>query len=171
MTINAFFFAATPTPFAQLPRPAQKALIQYFGLEASDRYAAALEDAPISQIDGGSSAPVMISEGMWDDAIARVSDYDTTMYLYADVDTTLLCDAIWQINDEIRNEHADFNAYHTDYVQNGAATPVYPETDRYPVIAGCSVEGLFDGWHRFHSYVRGAHATIPAIKIATGKTR
>lgn len=41
--------------------------------------------------------------------------------------------------------------------------PHYPSKNRWPCILADDDEVLQDGWHRFHSYVRAGHKTIPCI--------
>lgn len=159
MTTTIIPVNTSPLSFTQLPRPAQKSLIQYLGLEASDCYSVALEGALISELREGD----FISEDVWDDAISRVGAYDTSMYYYAEISTEQLCEYVWKKNDEIRDQYPAFSAYHADYTQY--ELPMYSLDNRYPVLLGCPLEGILDGWHRFHAYVRSKHPTIPVLTV------
>lgn len=64
---------------------------------------------------------------------------------------------------EISNDYADFDAYHTWYVSFGD-TPNYGAENRWPCLATDWEDDVFiDGAHRFHSYIRDGHITIPVL--------
>lgn len=154
----------TPVPFSVLPRPAQKALIQYGALEASCYYSDVLLDFLSRTLTGPEH---ILTEQEWDTAISLVSakrleDGEEEMFYFAELDTASVCDAITSMKPDFLQEYDSFEAYHQWYISNGGA-PDYPETDRYPVLAWCDEEGIMDGWHRFHSYLRSKHKTIPLV--------
>lgn len=154
---------STPTAFSALPRAAQKALIQYGALESSDYYTNELQEFLDATI---LTDHYQLTESDWDTAIQlvsarRVANGEEETFHYAELDTGLVCDALCAMKPEFMTEHGSFDAYHQWYM--GAGTLSYPITDRYPVLAWCNEEGIMDGWHRFHSYIRDKHPTIPLI--------
>jgi hypothetical protein len=56
----------------------------------------------------------------------------------------------------------DFDSYHRWYAQR-SEIPDYPRESRWPsqLDLDDGSEFLWDGWHRFHSYVRSGHDTVP----------
>lgn len=61
--------------------------------------------------------------------------------------------------------HRDFDEYHAWYCRQGV--PDHRDGDRWPAIAWNQDDEVFeDGWHRFHSYVRAGHQTIPVLFVA-----
>lgn len=58
----------------------------------------------------------------------------------------------------------DFPAYHAWYLANDRV-PTHGPKNRWPSIVSGDPEDEFfwDGWHRFHSYVRDGHPTVPVI--------
>lgn len=64
---------------------------------------------------------------------------------------------------EFADAHANFDAYHAWYVSQND-TPHYGAEDRWPCIASARDDDVFlDGSHRFHSYIRAGHKTIPVL--------
>ena len=61
-------------------------------------------------------------------------------------------------------EDETFEAYHQVYVGDGSTIPNHGDSI-FPVIEGGFGEWLDDGWHRFHSYVKNGHSTIPVLRI------
>lgn len=157
--------ATEPKKFLDLPRPAQKALIQYYGLESSDRYAETLEHSQLMRIvscqEDGQDVDANTLEAAWDDAIALVAEVDDGRYGCAEIATNTFCSALFAMNEEIQEDHPTFTDYHRWYTSK--ETPSYSEINRYPVVLGCPVEGIVDGWHRFHSYVKCNHKSIPFL--------
>jgi hypothetical protein len=59
-----------------------------------------------------------------------------------------------------------FNEYHQWYLNNDIPerTPQYKNEKRWPcILSGFDDEVFEDGWHRFHSYYRSKHMTIPVV--------
>ena len=58
-------------------------------------------------------------------------------------------------------EHADFDAYHVWYIDGGdIPNHAGPE---YAVILSGDSDVIYDGWHRFHHYVRSGVEVVPAV--------
>jgi len=59
---------------------------------------------------------------------------------------------------------SDFPSYHAWYLSHDRA-PAHGPKNRWPSIVSGDPEDEFftDGWHRFHSYVRDGHPTVPVI--------
>lgn len=64
-------------------------------------------------------------------------------------------------------DRADGNASWEDYTAAycaGGDVPQYGHDNRWPVIlSNDNYETLWDGWHRFHSYMRSGCTDIPAV--------
>ena len=63
-----------------------------------------------------------------------------------------------------------FDAYHRWYVEDrekDGRMPNYPKANRWPsLLAGTDKDGfIWDGWHRFHAYIRAGHPTVPVYMI------
>lgn len=58
----------------------------------------------------------------------------------------------------------DFPSYHAWYLSHDRV-PAHGPKNRWPSIVSGDPEDEFfvDGWHRFHSYVRDGHPTVPVI--------
>lgn len=144
-----------PTSFSCLPKPAQKALIQYLCFEAGGY----IENKQISlflqEMDDA-------NEEHWDSIIEMVSQVEDRLFHYAEIDALEVCNTIADMKPEFMDEFPSFDGYHQWYVAQGDI-PYYPEDNRYPSIAWCSQSGILDGWHRFHSYLKSGHSTIPLI--------
>ena len=64
---------------------------------------------------------------------------------------------------EVSSDYADFDAYHAWYVSSND-TPNYDSHNRWPCLATDWEDDVFiDGAHRFHSYIRSGHKTIPVL--------
>jgi hypothetical protein len=77
----------------------------------------------------------------------------------------------WNAPDnDMRDDHPDWDTYHADYWA-GEDPADYAEhlAQMWPVIL-CEREGITDGWHRLHWYLRNGIETIPTIDLvgATG---
>lgn len=74
---------------------------------------------------------------------------------YVEVPTAALKEIIGGYDD-----HADFDSYHDWYV-DGGDMPDHQTAD-YAIILDDN-DIIYDGWHRFHDYVRKGIEVIPAI--------
>ena len=63
---------------------------------------------------------------------------------------------------------ASFDDYHRWYGRNGEI-PDYPFEGRWPsqLMFDEDEEFFWDGWHRFHSYVRSGHSTVPYYALVS----
>lgn len=71
----------------------------------------------------------------------------------------------WESLDE-KSRWPGFDEYHAWYV-SGPDVPNYGPLNRWPSLVNLDEgEELFwDGWHRFHSYIRSGHATVPFYAV------
>lgn len=72
----------------------------------------------------------------------------------------------WNAPDnDMRDAHPNWHAYHASYCA-GEDPADYANhlVEMWPVIL-CDREGIVDGWHRLHWYLRNGVATIPTIDI------
>lgn len=70
----------------------------------------------------------------------------------------------WNAPDnDMREDYPDWDAYHESYWK-GEDSVEYAEhlTQMWPVIL-CELEGIADGWHRLHWYLRNGVEIIPTI--------
>ena len=77
-----------------------------------------------------------------------------------------LVDACWHAPDNTMcDEFPDWNAYHEWYwkAENDADYKDHL-IEMWPVIL-CDGEGILDGWHRFHWYLRKGVAEIPTLRM------
>ena len=102
-------------------------------------------------------------------------DLAEAVSIFGDVSATLIevpvdsVKAAFMNVPEISNDHADFDAYHTWYVSHGD-TPKYGAENRWPCLATDWEDDVFiDGAHRFHSYIRDGHKTIPVLVYDTNE--
>lgn len=66
-------------------------------------------------------------------------------------------------DEDIADSYQSWDDYHTDYVRGGDVQ-AHPKANRWPVLLSYdNYETLWDGWHRFHSYIRDGDVEIPAI--------
>ena len=76
----------------------------------------------------------------------------------------------WNAPDnDMRNAYPDWDAYHTSYCAcEDPADYVDHLVEMWPVVL-CDREGIADGWHRLHWYLRNDVAVIPTIDfVAAG---
>lgn len=65
-------------------------------------------------------------------------------------------------DEEIASSYASWEDYHAAYTRG--PTPKHPEANRWPVLLSSDdSETIWDGWHRFHSYIRDGAQDIPAV--------
>ena len=97
-------------------------------------------------------------------------EQDATAWWYGELPTGVVEDEVFARLDaksKARNGWTNFSDYHRWYIALGT-TPQHAAQGRWPVLLagggrGSSEEFIWDGWHRFHSYVRSGHATIPFV--------
>jgi hypothetical protein len=130
--------------FKDLPLPAKKAIVRYFGEESDN-------------------------ETWWDlDTALRHHGEDPWAYAeipMADMKTTAWR---WWVDSGAadREGWSTFDDWHRLYLRReGTRVPRHPITERWPVIlSGMNHEDfIWDGHHRFASYVRDDHPTVPAV--------
>ena len=70
----------------------------------------------------------------------------------------------WNAPDnDMRDDYPDWDAYHADYFANRDPADYADHlTEMWPVIL-CEREGITDGWHRLHWYLRNGVNLIPTI--------
>ncbi len=69
---------------------------------------------------------------------------------------------------ENKNRWSSFDEYHAWYTSM-AGVPNHDPLNRWPSMVNLEEdEELFwDGWHRFHSYIRSGHATVPFYAVVS----
>ena len=72
----------------------------------------------------------------------------------------------WNAPDnDMRGAYPDWDAYHAGYCANeDPARYANHLAQMWPVIL-CDREGIIDGWHRLHWYLRNGMAMIPTIEF------
>jgi hypothetical protein len=72
----------------------------------------------------------------------------------------------WNAPDnEMRDDHPDWEAYHAWYCEGEDAVDYVDHlAEMWPVIL-CDREGVADGWHRLHWYLRNGVAAIPTVDL------
>lgn len=74
---------------------------------------------------------------------------------------------VWEsLDDAQRSRWSGFDELHAWYI-SGRDVPNYGPLNRWPSLVNLEEgEELFwDGWHRFHSYIRSGHATVPFYAV------
>lgn len=141
--------------FPELPVEAKKALIHYYCLEMESTHEEweELNNLGYNEDNGIDWNMLFL---VFDKAWSR---YNYTLY---EMPTEDLVTYLMEMDDSfIKEEHESFEAYHKWYVE--PSLPRYGKTERWPSIAISDDEGIWDGWHRFHSYYREGHETMPLI--------
>lgn len=105
--------------------------------------------------------------------ISDCSDFFTTpeiaQQIFRDTETILINIPISDFISEIElsqwfidSDWSNFWEYHKWYIGCGEL-PDYSNENRWPVFLATldNEEPITDGWHRFHSYVKNNHQTIP----------
>lgn len=138
-------------PFAALPASYQLAIVWFMAVDG-DAW-------------DGVDLPVMTEESMKPLLAERMPEfvrlYGDTLFGTARLCTRAVQAAVMQ-DEEISEAFSNWEQYHADYARHGV--PAHPASGRWPVIlSDDDSETLRDGWHRFHSYVRGGAAVIPAV--------
>jgi hypothetical protein len=85
---------------------------------------------------------------------------DDTYHVY-DMPTNDLTNFLMSQDCDFAQDHEGFEEYHQWYLSDDV--PSYPESNRWHCLAYCDDEGIWDGWHRLHSYYRSGHKTIPLV--------
>jgi len=72
----------------------------------------------------------------------------------------------WNAPDnDMREDYPDWDSYHADYCASQNPIDYIDHlAEMWPVIL-CEREGISDGWHRLHWYLRNGLETIPTIDL------
>ncbi len=98
-----------------------------------------------------------------EEVLAAVEDVSFTPGLISARDLVEMC---WRAPDNMmRHDFPDWTAYHDWYwaTENDADYRDHL-TEMWPVIL-CDNEGILDGWHRFHWYLRQGVDMIPTLRM------
>lgn len=142
--------------FPSLPIEAKKSIIQFYFIECESMFA--IEEHPLFNLkphneDGSID---------WDNLIpAFDSYYSNDSYSFYNMPTNVLKAFLMSDACEFKDEFDSFQDYHNAYCEQNEAD--HSHLNRWPSIAECEEEGIIDGWHRFHDYVRKGHDTIPLV--------
>lgn len=140
----------TTMAFKDLPVEAKKALIFYMASDG-EAWSEAIGDNPLKTDDD------------WDDAIREATyAYGDISYIYYDMPVDTFKDLVMQTPSDFAGCFDSFEQYHEWYI-SGTKIPEHPEAARWPALAWDDEEGLIDGWHRTHSYIKAGHKTLPFI--------
>lgn len=99
-----------------------------------------------------------------EDILAAVEGVSFTLGLISAQDLVEMC---WQARDNtMRADFPNWSMYHEWYwkTENDADYRDHI-TQMWPVIL-CENEGILDGWHRFHWYLRQKVGMIPTLRMA-----
>lgn len=94
-------------------------------------------------------------------------EYGAQRFGYVELPTKEVIDAIWDVDEDLRNEFDTVNEWIKWYLESGGGgVPDHASSNRWPVIlSGDAFEGevLQDGWHRLSDYIRKGARVIPAL--------
>lgn len=65
-------------------------------------------------------------------------------------------------------DYDGFDQYHHDYVQDGQKLgdmPDHPSVSHAVILGAADEDVIYDGWHRFHDYVRKGVTEIPCVVL------
>lgn len=89
---------------------------------------------------------------------------DELLFIVGEMSAVDMISRCWNAPDnDMRYDHPDWETYHASYC--AGEDPVgYADhlAEMWPVIL-CDREGIVDGWHRLHWYLRNGVAVIPTI--------
>lgn len=140
----------TEMKFKDLPIEAKKSLIFYMAVDG---------DAWLDIIGKKN----LNSNEDWDVAIKKVTaTHGNTMYILYNMPTDIFKSLIMQSNSDFADSFDTFQEYHMWYLKGGGI-PNYTQENRWPALADDDDEGLIDGWHRTHAYIKSNHSTVPLI--------
>ncbi len=135
--------------FEELPEHAKKSLIQNMAING-EAWADYIDDSVLSDVID------------WPKAIEQVEPHVVENFWLYDMPTDELTGFLMDTPSGFAEDFDSWEAYHQDYIETNDL-PEYSLDDRWPCIAWCEDEGISDGWHRLHSYVKAGHSTIPLI--------
>jgi hypothetical protein len=88
-----------------------------------------------------------------------------SLWISGEVSTVVMKMEVMEISG-FKDRYESFETYHQWYLQQGEV-PEYPDKGRWPSIMLVDYEEpIFDGFHRFHSYVRSGATTVPIVAPA-----
>lgn len=138
------------TAFKDLPLEAQKSLIFYMAVDG-DAWADTIGDNPVE------------TDADWEKAITDATKaYGDKIYTLYEMPVETFKDLIMQTPSDFAGWFDTFDDYHAWYI-DGEKIPNHSEENRWPALAWDDREGIVDGWHRTHGYVRSGHKTLPFI--------
>lgn len=99
--------------------------------------------------------------------------YGDCKFGVVNIPTEVLKSEVMKGENDIGRDFKTFDEYHKWYISEDDSLPHYPSKNRWPCIMDATEDDnynwiLEDGWHRFHSYVRSGHKTIPCIYYLNG---
>ena len=142
--------------FPQLPTEAKKSIIQFYFIECGDIFHE--EDHPYRDLKTHNDDGLVA----WDSLLPAFDKlHKDDIYAFYEMPTQDIKDFMMSDACEFKDRFESFEEYHLDYCEYNEAN--HSPLNRWPSIAECEEEGIIDGWHRFHDYVRKGHCTIPLI--------
>lgn len=145
----------THCQYVNLPVGAKKAIIHYQYIEGMGDCNGELESY-VNEL-GGTHIDGEIN---WD-LLIKIFDvqYEDYAYYHYEMPTEDLTEFLMSQECDFAEDHTSFQEYHEWYASG--YVPEHGDDDRWYCMAGSDDEGIWDGWHRFHSYYRSGHKTIP----------
>lgn len=139
--------------FADLPTHCQIAMAWYAVMECSEWQEVAVPDwATDEQAKAGLA--LLLPK--------YIELYGEELFGIVTLSADALISSVMQ-DEDIAGGYASWDEYHASYI-GGGDVPEHPKADRWPVLLSYdNYETLWDGWHRFHSYVRDGATEILAI--------
>lgn len=144
-------------PFPKLADHEKKSIIQFYFVEGDSDF------SHISEFKALELSEVIDSdEPLWDKLIPLFDKlYEDEIYFVYNIPTSDFKRFIQSETDILDDEFASFDEYHKEY--NEANDASHSRLNRWPSIAECEDEGIIDGWHRIHDYIRNGDENLPLI--------
>lgn len=138
--------------FADLPTHCQMAALWYTVMECD-----CWEDVAIPNWETSEQA----KDGLFLLLPKYVDLYGEELFGMVTLSADALKSSVMQ-DEDIAESYTSWDEYHADYTRG--YVPKHPETNRWPVLLSYdNYETLWDGWHRFHSYIRDGATVIQAM--------
>lgn len=86
------------------------------------------------------------------------------MFIFGEMSADEMISRCWNAPDnDMPREHPDWETYHAHYCAGEDPKDyIHHLAEMWPVVL-CDREGIVDGWHRLHWYLRNGVTTIPTI--------
>lgn len=162
--MNLKKYGAKTVAYKDLPRTHQMAIAWYMAIdgEAWETYGINMDKQPttLSSDKNKDKWEVYLKKQTSRHLSSYVKEYGHCKFGVVEIPTEVVIKKVMNTV-EVDFESVDGFRKHCSEM---LSAPHYPSKNRWPcILADDNYNVLQDGWHRFHSYVRADHKTIPCI--------